>query len=181
MPVFWSLVWNSVVLAVYLLFSVACFFTVHEHYLGIRTMRYRITSTTASGVRLESSFPSCYSRVEQCLPELKIWERFEKWLGFKIARYPAATLWLCPVAPPCPLPAVRRKLSVPLGCAPSCFAEYQAILTILPKPPPECTHPLSRLFFASAAKRARYGLFAVLEWIYLICVFQGTILYRFSM
>ena len=27
----WSLVWNSVVLAVYLLFSVACFFIVHEH------------------------------------------------------------------------------------------------------------------------------------------------------
>jgi len=55
------------------------------------------------------------------------------------------------------------QLKVPLGYAPSCFAEYQAILTILPKPPPECTHPLSRLFFASAAKRARYGLFAVLE------------------
>ena len=36
MLVFWSLfslVRNSVVLAVYLLFSVACFFTVHEHYL----------------------------------------------------------------------------------------------------------------------------------------------------
>ena len=35
MLVFWSLVSlvrNSVVLAVYLLFSVACFFTVHEHY-----------------------------------------------------------------------------------------------------------------------------------------------------
>ncbi|NBJ00752.1 hypothetical protein D3Z62_11455 [Lachnospiraceae bacterium] len=34
MFVFWSLaslVRNSVVLAVYLLFSVACFFTVHEH------------------------------------------------------------------------------------------------------------------------------------------------------
>ena len=30
--VFCSLVRNSVVLAVYLLFSVACFFTVHEHY-----------------------------------------------------------------------------------------------------------------------------------------------------
>ncbi len=33
---------------------------------------------------IESSFPSRYSRVEQCLPELKIRERFEKWLGFKI-------------------------------------------------------------------------------------------------
>ena len=63
----------------------------------------------------------------------------------RIARYPAATLWLWTVA------------------APNCFSEYQAILNILPKPPPECTHPLSRLFFASAAKRARYGLFAVLE------------------
>jgi len=33
--VFWSLVRNNVVLAVYLLFSVACFFTVHEHYLPV--------------------------------------------------------------------------------------------------------------------------------------------------
>ena len=31
MLVFWFLLRNSVVLAVYLLFSVACFFTVHEH------------------------------------------------------------------------------------------------------------------------------------------------------
>ena len=67
-------------------------------------------------------------------------------------KHSAGTLWLCTVAPPSPLPAARRKLSVPLGCAPSCFAEYQAILNILPKPPPECTHPLSRLFFASAAQ-----------------------------
>ena len=34
MLIFWSLVRNSVVLAVYLLFSVACFFTVHEHYFA---------------------------------------------------------------------------------------------------------------------------------------------------
>ena len=34
MLIFWSLVRNSVVLAVYLLFSVACFLTVHEHYVG---------------------------------------------------------------------------------------------------------------------------------------------------
>ena len=34
MLIFWSLVRNSVVLAVYLLFSVACFLTVHEHSLG---------------------------------------------------------------------------------------------------------------------------------------------------
>ncbi|MDY5044733.1 MAG: hypothetical protein SPF10_02595, partial [Phascolarctobacterium sp.] len=33
MLIFWSLVRNSVVLAVYLLFSVACFLTVHEHYI----------------------------------------------------------------------------------------------------------------------------------------------------
>ena len=32
MLIFWSLVRNSVVLAVYLLFSVACFLTVHEQY-----------------------------------------------------------------------------------------------------------------------------------------------------
>ena len=35
MLIFWSLVRNSVVLAVYLLFSVACFLTVHEHCAGI--------------------------------------------------------------------------------------------------------------------------------------------------
>ncbi|MDE6621538.1 MAG: DUF4314 domain-containing protein [Lachnospiraceae bacterium] len=35
---FWvSLVWNSVVLAVYLLFSVVCFFTVHEHHQEVKT------------------------------------------------------------------------------------------------------------------------------------------------
>ena len=34
MLIFWSLVRNSVVLAVHPLFSVACFFTVHEHILG---------------------------------------------------------------------------------------------------------------------------------------------------
>ena len=34
MLIFWSLVRNSVVLAVYLLFSVACFLTVHEHFLS---------------------------------------------------------------------------------------------------------------------------------------------------
>ena len=33
MLIFWSLVRNSVVLAVYLLFSVACFLTVHEHHV----------------------------------------------------------------------------------------------------------------------------------------------------
>ena len=38
MLIFWSLVRNSVVLAVYLLFSVACFFTVHEHLLDLISM-----------------------------------------------------------------------------------------------------------------------------------------------
>ena len=45
MLIFWSLVRNSVVLAVYLLFSVACFLTVHEHYskdgMKISTREYR--------------------------------------------------------------------------------------------------------------------------------------------
>ena len=39
MLIFWSLVRNSVVLAVYLLFSVACFFTVHEHSLAAALAR----------------------------------------------------------------------------------------------------------------------------------------------
>ena len=39
MLIFWSLVRNSVVLAVYLLFSVACFFTVHEHYIAALATR----------------------------------------------------------------------------------------------------------------------------------------------
>ena len=45
MLIFWSLVRNSVVLAVYLLFSVACFLTVHEHYL----QRYIAGFTDESG------------------------------------------------------------------------------------------------------------------------------------
>ena len=39
MLIFWSLVRNSVVLAVYLLFSVACFFTVHEHLVPASIMQ----------------------------------------------------------------------------------------------------------------------------------------------
>ena len=39
MLIFWSLVRNSVVLAVYLLFSVACLFTVHEHSLAAALAR----------------------------------------------------------------------------------------------------------------------------------------------
>ncbi len=67
-------------------------------------------------------------------------------------KHSAATLWLCPVAPPCPLPAVRRKLQVALGCAPGFSAEYQGLLTILPKPPPGRVHPLSWLFLACVTK-----------------------------
>ncbi|MDY6034184.1 MAG: hypothetical protein SPI63_01130, partial [Bulleidia sp.] len=42
MLIFWSLVRNSVVLAVYLLFSVACFLTVHEHYCQVITAYQKI-------------------------------------------------------------------------------------------------------------------------------------------
>ncbi|WP_277292789.1 hypothetical protein [Veillonella caviae] len=45
MLIFWSLVRNSVVLAVYLLFSVACFLTVHEHWLGQSIDSYEISGT----------------------------------------------------------------------------------------------------------------------------------------
>ena len=73
-------------------------------------------------------------------------------------RHPAVTFWLCTVAAPCPLPAVRRKLSVPLGCAPASCAGCQSLLSILPKPQPGRANPLSRLFFASAAK-IRYTMY----------------------
>ena len=39
MLIFWSLVRNSVVLAVYLLFSVACFLTVHEHFNRVTSIQ----------------------------------------------------------------------------------------------------------------------------------------------
>lgn len=42
MLIFWSLVRNSVVLAVYLLFSVACFLTVHEHSHKVCNMIFAI-------------------------------------------------------------------------------------------------------------------------------------------
>ena len=44
------------------------------------------------------------------------------------------------------------QLKVPLGCAPGCFAEYQELLTILPKPPPGYASPLSRLFFVKCCE-----------------------------
>ena len=54
MLIFWSLVRNSVVLAVYLLFSVACFLTVHEHLRKhyhwqrpLRSLGVKVTDLTA--------------------------------------------------------------------------------------------------------------------------------------
>lgn len=38
MLVFWFLVRNNVVLAVYLLFLVSCFFTVHEHWHKVHNL-----------------------------------------------------------------------------------------------------------------------------------------------
>ena len=46
----WSLVRNSVVLAVYLLFSVACFLTVHEHRAaGFQQELHHMTAQTRTG------------------------------------------------------------------------------------------------------------------------------------
>ena len=48
-----SLVRNSVVLAVYLLFSVVCFFTVHEHYIkAIHTVEGKKMLETIDGIFL---------------------------------------------------------------------------------------------------------------------------------
>ena len=55
MLVFWSLfslVRNSVVLAVYLLFSVACFFTVHEHYLRGCSSRSQADTEKVSALKV---------------------------------------------------------------------------------------------------------------------------------
>ena len=65
----------------------------------------------------------------------------------RIPKPSAGTLWLWTVAAPSSLPAARRKLKVPLGCAPGYFAGYQGLLTILPKPPPGRGYPISRLLF----------------------------------
>ncbi|MBR2553390.1 MAG: hypothetical protein IKE94_00900, partial [Aeriscardovia sp.] len=56
MLIFWSLVRNSVVLAVYLLFSVACFLTVHEHHL----FSYRIILPTVAN--LLKALITCYNK-----------------------------------------------------------------------------------------------------------------------
>ncbi len=60
MLIFWSLVRNSVVLAVYLLFSVACFLTVHEH--TTRRSNGRSCSRTRAASHPGGSGPSTTSR-----------------------------------------------------------------------------------------------------------------------
>ena len=60
MLIFWSLVRNSVVLAVYLLFSVACFLTVHEH--STRRSNGRSRSCTRTASHPGRSGPSTTSR-----------------------------------------------------------------------------------------------------------------------
>ena len=64
MLIFWSLVRNSVVLAVYLLFSVACFLTVHEHSspaysagIGIEAWSAHAAARVAAGA-LEEAQPN---------------------------------------------------------------------------------------------------------------------------
>ena len=58
MLVLWSLVRNNVVLAVYLLFSVACFFTVHEHYLAASSMSVTITGGSIANVLMSMTVDS---------------------------------------------------------------------------------------------------------------------------
>jgi len=77
----------------------------------------------------------------------------------RIPKYPAGTLWLWTVAAPSSLPA--GQLKVPLGCAPGFPAGYQGLLIILPKPPPEEAHPLSRLLFVSVTKTSSIWLYYV--------------------
>ncbi|KXB50178.1 hypothetical protein HMPREF1861_01424 [Corynebacterium kroppenstedtii] len=78
MLIFWSLVRNSVVLAVYLLFSVACFFTVHEHsVLGINTtaaasgMTNSLSESVAPGARVTVGNAST-SRAESMLARRRL-------------------------------------------------------------------------------------------------------------
>ena len=98
MLIFWSLVRNSVVLAVYLLFSVACFFTVHEHCIaamkqvyeaGIRTVCF--VSPVFPGI---TDFEAIFERVkDQCdlfwLENLNLRGGFKKTIMDYIAgKYP---------------------------------------------------------------------------------------------
>lgn len=55
MLIFWSLVRNSVVLAVYLLFSVACFLTVHEHLSG-ESISFIAALSSSRGLIMRSLF-----------------------------------------------------------------------------------------------------------------------------
>ena len=55
MLIFWSLVRNSVVLAVYLLFSVACFLTVHEHF----HTALNVGATCINGILKQKSILLC--------------------------------------------------------------------------------------------------------------------------
>ena len=66
MLIFWSLVRNSVVLAVYLLFSVACFLTVHEHlsddYIFLRILDLTLrTAGEGDGERHDADTPDEHS------------------------------------------------------------------------------------------------------------------------
>jgi hypothetical protein len=68
MLVFWFLVRNSVVLAVYLLFSVACFFTAHEHYdmdsLWIKAAKHGNININIAGA---------VKRCVHCMQEKTVW------------------------------------------------------------------------------------------------------------
>ena len=63
MLIFWSLVRNSVVLAVYLLFSVACFFTVHEHYVAASILPYGYLTREELMALGSPSMPYIFARV----------------------------------------------------------------------------------------------------------------------
>ena len=62
MLIFWSLVRNSVVLAVYLLFSVACFLTVHEHSLHAWRVHF-FHPDTGKEIRIEAPIPEDMCRL----------------------------------------------------------------------------------------------------------------------
>ena len=70
MLVFWSLVRNSVVLAVYFLFSVTCFFTVHEHCLAAHSI-YQSDLQKCLG---EEPDVSCTGNVGPFYPKKVTWK-----------------------------------------------------------------------------------------------------------
>ena len=78
MLIFWSLVRNSVVLAVYLLFSVACFLTVHEHYDSELNTDMILIMYHRGGAELAKSFlqtAKAYMSEEQIASVQQLWER----------------------------------------------------------------------------------------------------------